>query len=344
MWWAMSKTWCLFFASFWFFVLSESILANSIESETIIGSTSTEESISLDGNFGEKKPEKKPESKLENKSESKPAEDTEKFPWALNFAQTRSKSTDADNNPLVDVTNAFEALFGYESKSHFEFGGGYAYSATPNENLISLGPNLYTGYTFEEEKHIPTKNTKSDEEDDQDFRKSIGFKVTASSTRYIEAFTATQPQQTKKGKAKPTTGVNEIIQTSLLFEMPIKYFEWMTIKPSATFYRYNTDVNDFLNYLNSKRLASGTIGLQSSAASLASFEAALQATFYFLDSWELLLIEDYSTIATDRSNSWAFKVQIFDEIGNWRLGLGYSNLRSVPANDDAAIIIVSYDF
>jgi len=315
--------------------------ATSIDSETTIGSTSTEESITVDGDLSD-----------EPKSDKESTGPKEQYPWSLNFSQTAAQSTDPTGAPLTDTTNALTGTFGFEAKTHFELGGGYAYSATPNENLVSLGPSLYIGYTFEEAKHkklvkMPKKNKKDDDDDDDDdddFQKSIGFKFTFTNDRFVEAFTATEKPTTKKGKAKPTTGVNEIIQTAFQLEVPIKAYEWVTIKPGFSVYKYNTDVNNFLDFIDSQRLALNTGGLQNSAASFASYEIALQTSFYFLDSWEILLDEEYSKLATDDSNSWYSKILISDDIGDWRVGLGYSNLTSVPANDNAAILKVSYDF
>ncbi len=290
--------------------------AASVESETTIGTYSNEESISLNGDLIEKPPKAK--------------RATEHIPFSVNYAQTNTKSTDANNVEVKDITKAFSANLGYESKRHFEFGAGYNYSTTPNENLVSLGPEASVGY-------MP-------ESDSDNFERSIGVKFTAATNAYVETFTATGGPLTKRGKTRPVTGSNQIIQSSFQIETPVKTFEWLTLRPSATFYHYNTDVSTFLDYLTSKRLSLSTIGLQNSAASLASFESELQATFYLFESWELLLNEDYAVLASDKSNSWASKAEVFYDLDDWRFGVGYSNLRSLPANDDALIINVSYDF
>lgn len=296
--------------------ISMKCFAASVESETTFGSYSTEQMFSVDGDLASPGIKKK---KL-----------TEHIPFAIDFAQTNTKSTDTDGNQVNDITRAFTGNLGYESIRHFEGGVGYAYSNTPNENLSTLGPNISFGYALES--------------DSEDFKRTIGIKVTASSTRYVETFESTQPPLTKRGKPKPISGENEIIQSSFQVEVPIKPYEWVTFRPSATFYHYNTDVDTFLDDLNSKRLALSTIGLQNSAVSLASFEAAVQAKFNITDSWDLLLSEDYAILAVDKSNSWAAKVEVFYDLDDWTFGLGYSNLRSTPANDDALIINVSYDF
>ncbi len=328
-----SKAFSIAICGLFFSTLSSRSFAISIESNTTSSSTSTEEAISLDGAITDKGGD-------DHKSSSESA----KYPWALNFSQSKVNSTDADGKPLQDITNSVEALFGYDSKSLFEFGGGYSFSSTPNENLISLGPSLYIGYAFEEDKISDKKPKAEAGEEESGFRKSIGFKLSFSNNRFIEAFTAIQPPKTIGGIAKPTTGINEIIQSSLMLEIPIKCLEWLKLRPTATYFKYNTDVVNFLNFLSSARLSRGTLGLQSSAASFATFEAALHATIYLFDSWELNLSENYAILATDKSNSWSSKVEVFYNISDWRLGLGYSSLRSVAANDNSGILIVGYDF
>ncbi len=314
------------------FIFGIQIKANaiSVESETTVGTSSIDEAISVDGKI----------SVVDDRNSS---DSKEGYPWYLSISQTRSKSTDVDGNTITDITNAVSALYGYESAKKFEVGAGLSYTSTPAENLISAAPNVYIGFGFEEEEKLkPT--VKSDESSASDFKKSVGFKLSFTNNRYIETFATTQLPKNRLGLPRPTTGKLELVQNSLMLEVPMRFLSWLRVRPSATYYRYNSDVNDFLNNLNSARLTSGTTGLKSTATSLPSFDAALQLAFYMFHSWELTLSESYSIIAKDKSNSWSSKVQVFDNIGDWRIGLGYSSLNSASSNDSSGTLIVSYDF
>ena len=319
--------------------------ANSLASETSVGSTSTVEALTIDGNLA---PEKKVKDQVSEKSPEKPKEREEKFPWSAGYTITKSQSTDAGGNSIIDKTTAVNASLGYESRKRFEVGGGYSFASTPDENLVSLGPNLYLGYSFEKasthQKSKPEGNAeaKSEAEDESAFLPSIGIKMTGASNRFVQTYTPNPPKFAKV--KRPTTGINEITQSSVQFESTIKPAEWISIKPAYTIFKYSRNVADFMSSLNAPRISISRAAFSNTVSGLAEFDAALGVTFYFLESWELLVNGDYSVMAADQTNSWVEKVELADNIGAWKIGIGGSAQNSPSTSDTSVLLDVSYDF
>jgi len=307
------------------FTIEKSAFAGTVASETEVGSTTVSETISADDEI------------------KGPDESSEKYPWDLSYTYSNLKSTDASGNAITEKSNTVNGSVGYESAKRFEIGGGYNFANTPDENLVVYGPSLYLGYTHKRVKPAARASAKQSENDDSSFAPSVGFKVTVSSNRNVETFTPNQPAKGSKVK-RPTTGINEITQNSVQLESKIKPAEWVSIKPAVTFFKYNRNVTDYLNLLNSPRISVSRASFGSTVSGLADFDALLKTTFYFLDSWDLVLSEDYSIMAADQSNSWISKIEIGDTLGDWRIGLGYSNQNSTIVTDNSVILKVSYDF
>ncbi len=324
-----------FFISFLLLFCSQNSSATSLSSETSAGSTSAVEALTIDGDLATPK-----------KSAKQTTEREEKFPWSAGYTYSTLQTNDVSGGAVTNKTSAVNASLGYESPSRFEVGGGYAFSSTPDENLVTLGPNLYLGYTFqkanEKAKPVAHIDSNSNEEEASVFAPSLGLKMTGGTNRFVQTFT---PNPSRFSKAKrPTTGINEITQTSLQLESSIKPAEWIRIKPSYTIFKYNRNVADFNNTLSSPRIAISRAAFTNTVSGLAEFDASLGITFYFLDSWELAMNGDYSVMAADQSSTWIEKLEVSDNIGDWKIGVGANAQTSASVTDTTALLDISYDF
>jgi hypothetical protein len=318
------------------FIFSQNAHAVSASSYTSVGATSVVESLSADGDL----------STPPSSSGEKTKERRDQYPWSAGYTYSNSQTTDSLGSAISEKTNSVNGGLGYESPKRFEIGAGYSFSSTPDENLVALAPNVYIGYTFKKGKgaadsvaHIDA----SEPAEESDFGSSISFKLTGTSNRFVQTYTPNPPPGVRRAR-RPTTGINEITQTSLQFESSIKPVDWIKIKPSYTIFSYSRSVSDFNSTLSNPRISFSRASFSNTVSSLSDFDAALGLTFYFLESWELALNGDYSVSAADQSSAWVEKAILADNIGDLKIGLGASNQSSATTSDTSAILDLSYDF
>ena len=237
------------------------------------------------------------------------------------------------------------ASLGYEAPSRLEGGAGYTFSNTPDENLVSLGPTLYLGYTFKEDQSpsasIAHIDSNADDDEGSTFSRALGLKLTLGTNRFVQTYTPTPPRGRLR---RPITGINEITQSSAQLEFRLKAVDWLTIKPSYTRFSYNRDVAAFSATLSDSRISVSRAAFSNTISSLAESDASLSLTFYFLENWELLTSADYSVSASDQSSTLIEKAEISDNIGNFKIGLGVSTVASSTTIDTSGILDLSYDF
>ncbi len=321
------------------FIFSQNAHAMSASSYTSVGSTSLVESLAADGDLSTPPPSSAaPNEKIKERRDL--------YPWSAGYTYSSSQTTDSAGAAFSEKTNAVNGTLGYESAKRFEIGGGFSFSSTPDENLVALGPNVYIGYTFKKGIDAPKSVVHMDASqpaEESDFGSSIGFKLTGTSNRFVQTYTPNPPPGVRRAR-RPTTGTNELTQTSVQLESNIKPAEWIKIKPSYTVFSYSRNVSDFNSTLSNPRISVSRASFANTISSLSDYDAALGLTFYFLESWELALNGDYSVSAADQSNSWIEKAILYDNIGDLKIGLGASNQNSASSSDTSAILDLSYDF
>ena len=328
--------------------------AKSVSSDTELGANSTSETISGDGDIGETSKSKKP---------------VDQYSWNAEATVTKTSSIDSTTQQTVtDRSTQVSGGIDWDGKSGWKLGAGLTYGQSPDEDLEQSGPTFSIGYT----KHFappatpikpPQKNVAKaaasedvdDENDDDDldapsepassFSASLGAELTLGVVDYKQTFFATKTN--RLGRARPVKGTNGITQSSAEFAFSARPWKWLKAKISATTYKYNRNVQDFVQYLDSSRVSSliGSSGFASTVSGLPSSDASLSLYFYILETWEVDVSQSVSTAATDQSQSTSSKLQILKELlDDWTIGLGARVQASNSGNDQSALVHVSYDF
>ncbi len=305
--------------------VSNQVKALSIESETSVGASSFAQTLRGTGEFG----------LSEDGDKSKHKADAPVYSWNMGYTFSRVTSTDAaTNQKITDQNSEVVGGIGYGGSSGWQTSGGLTYVNSPDENLREVGPQFSIGLT-----------QKFAQEDG--FAKRLGARLALSVMDYTQSLPGTATSG-RLGRTLSRRGVtNSITQASAEISFTGKPVEWFSARANHIAYGYNRNVNDFLIYLESPQLASSRLasGFASTASGLPRSESGLTITFYFAETWDFALGENYAISAADDSTSWSTKAYLSDEIGDsWVVTLGMRAQQSSNYSDQSALLRISYDF
>lgn len=296
-----------------------------------------------------------------------------KLPFGLFAGSSKSTSTDSTGASVVDKSTLFGGNLGLDFNSKWTLDFSYSYTDTPDENLTIQSPNFSVGYNYffdstkakkpdlksktKDQAKLAAKNKKTvdddadedSEEDTEDsgesFKKSIGIRLGFLSSKYTQIYSTLAASNPRRIARKlPQTGTNEIQQTGVKIELPIRLLSWMKVKPAYTKYKFDRDVVTFMQTLDSKLISASRASFGTTVSGLADFETSLEISFYILSSWELMLYHSRAQMAYDSSTSLYSKLEIFYEWSDWRLGIGASSQDSLGTQTKSALLNLSYNF
>jgi len=303
--------------------------ANSLQSDTSVGSTNLTEALTYDG------------------SQDNPSLEGG-FDWNLAFTLSRTTQPATDGTPDVrDTTSELSGGGGYGING-FAAGAGLTYSTTPAEGLHSLGPNLRVGYTYKFGEPEPAENGGAGEETSPSFRPSVGLKALFSNLAYTEDLTGSAAPRTDKRKLAPNPAAasESIVQRSAGLQLDVAPWDWLSFKAIYTRYFYNKNVHDFIERLDSPRAVQlGASGFGATLAGFPSHEAEFGATIRFLEAWSVDATDTLSKSANDGSASYSLKIAVNRDIGEtWRAGVGMEHDSSSSSGvQNLALLSIGHD-
>ena len=236
------------------------------------------------------------------------------------------------------------SLTGYESGPGFGAAVFYTYSYTPEESLIGAGPEFDFYYLFDlvpKSEPGPSAKTERKVSTNSTMRIKTGIK----STEYIQTFTgSTAPGN--NGAPRPTTGFNNLRQISQISGVSISPSKFLTTGLTFTYYFYNRDVADFLNFIQSPSAARTSIGgFANSITNFAQSSLEWTASIYPSDDWSIDLEIIDSISAVDISQGWSFQGIVSRSIEEWTIGLGCENDQSpLNGNNYYGVLNIEYEF
>ncbi len=240
--------------------------------------------------------------------------------WNLGLAYARSTITvPATKREIIDRTSTATGGLGWQ-ENNLEFGGGLAYSSTPNERLHDRGPNLYLGYTFKKQ------------DADDEFTPAFDIKGSYSRLRYA----------VDERNGRPSIDLN---QSSHGIEAKWSAFRWASLLGSYTSYSYDRDVNRFLAFLDSgKAVRLGLARFASTVSGFPSHVAEILFTLKPIEAWKLEFDGARIVSQADGSITYARKVTLSHEIDKWEVGVGGEKDHSSSLDQKLLLINFSRDF
>ncbi len=306
------------------FLWANQVQGTSLKSKLELGGGGYDETLTGEGDF----------------IDGSHAKGTDDWSWSmeLGFSQAPSTSaTSAVQNNVVDHSYTFIPETGYEAGSGLGSVFNYTYSYTPEESLVDSGPEMDIYYNF----FLEEKGQKGDEET---FRSSLKLKMGAKDIQYIQTFNGTRVGLNKK--LSPTTGFNNLRQIGALGEASASPSKLLSASLTYTYYFYDRNVGDFLNFITAPGAARlGAGGFSSAITNFAQSTLDFDLTLYPLDNWSVELEFINSVSAIDLSLGWTYDATLTRTLGNWAVGLGCERDTSPLVGLLSYLTInVAYDF
>ena len=289
----------IFFLSF---VLPTCIFATTAELGFKQSSQTLSTSTSLYGNFKDSS---------ENSEEVNP-----KLNWNLSYSIDKSNVVDSFGTSIIDNTQSMTVGLGAETTQHFSFELDNNYSVTPEEQMNAVGPSLSVGFRYYFQ--APP----------DDFSPSVKISFGYGLTNNNQSFNTLLPARRKDLSPRPLNGNNIILQTLYSVSLTVSPLDWVSFKGYYAKYEYNRDVNQFLQFIESPRLAKVSNGIGNALSGFNIYNWKLESNFYLFKIWEFDLSHSVSKIATDSSYSTENDLIISVELGSWVLGAGVEFISS----------------
>ena len=259
--------------------------------------------------------------------------------WSASVSQSKTKTTNpTSGETITDTTRDYSAGFGFSNPNQIYGNLSLSYSATPEENILNLGPTASIGYTYKFEPKT----------DADTFKPAIGLNLKYGQQNYIQTFTPQQRISIKAGP-KPTSGNSQIIQRLAALAIKIKPVDWFQLKLTSIRYSYSKDVAGFLQNIDSQPVQpTNTSGLSNALSGFyeSTFDIAL--IFYLFDDWELDLTNSSSKLSSDQSTANSNEIEIGYDINNsWKISIATLSSKSSNEGSEAATnnsLYVSYSF
>jgi hypothetical protein len=253
--------------------------------------------------------------------------------WSLDYTYTSVKDPSTLTTagvPVVEATKDFRGGMGWADDG-WSLTGNLEYAVTPDEDLSNTGllVNL-------------SKRTNIGERGPNGFQPWWSGKLSVSGNDYRQVFNGSV-NVTKK-KVKPITGENLLNQRMLKGELKFRLLKPLSFKVSASSYSYNRSVADFDSYLNSSSASQrGMASLGGTVGGLPASQAAVGATWYFLEDWDLTADYSRSILAADRSISTVTRLQLEYDCGdNWHFAAGEEH--DIAESDDEWLTLATIEY
>ncbi len=254
--------------------------------------------------------------------------------WSASYTHTASETTASSGGTIKDNTNDFSGGLSLDTPSLISAGGSFAFSNSPEENLLSYGPQLYIGKTIKYgggSKVQKAKDKKQDEDlDDEEltteeshassFQPSFGIELGVGQTNYRQTYSTSQTRA--NGRIRTTAGESLISQKTATLTFKWKPWSWTTLKLSGTSYSYDKDVSQFAANLDANPVLASS-GLGGLLSGFPSSSGKFSMTFYIGDNWDLLLSTSRSTAAIAQAISTANRFMLgYHFLEDWRISAG----------------------
>lgn len=308
-------------------VLVNPAQATSLGLESSQGSESKSTTLTANGDFN----------KASDKTD---APKSKIFYWDLSADRSQSITNETDGSQVIDNTNAYTFGVGLESSESWLANLDYDTTNTPEEKLTSSGPRISLGKKIKygtTPQKTKSSSSENSEDSDEPFTPSLRIDLGITQLNYIEDYSLTAKRPLRK-KSISVSGRETIGQRST--DLTIKWLplEWLTLKATPATYKYDKNVDLFLQFLNShKAINAVSTGFSNSLSGFPSSTLLLEADFDFSKDWEADVSHQTSTAASDGTVSTANKILfIWSGIENWQIGLGLEKTDSPATSSDPA--------
>jgi hypothetical protein len=320
------------FSFLWILLLTPQSWATSVKSKLQLGAGGYDETLTGEGDF----------------IDGSHAKKTDDWFWSMDveFSQVPSTSTTTGSA----TPNVIDHSYTYLPETGFEMGNGlgtvfnYTYSYTPEENLVDSGPELdFYYYFYLEEPHFIEDKPKSKDKG-ADFKPTMKIKIGGKDIEYVQTFNGTT-KPGKDGQTSPTTGFNNLRQIGALEEVTISPWSLITAGVTFTYYFYDRNVGDFLNYIGTPTaLRLGAGGFSSSITDFAQSTIDATLSIYPAEKWTIDLELINSVSALDLSLGWDYEITLSRTLGDWTVGLGVERDTSpLIGNFNYVTFVLAYD-
>jgi hypothetical protein len=267
-------------------------LAHAIESETSVGKNRFSQMFFYDGDME--------------------ADALSHWIWNLGFQYSRATFSDPAvfNKKITDNTYHIKTGFGYDSK--WLGGISFDFAKTPEEKLMSIGPQFYVGKNLDE------------------LFSTLRIKAIGGFRTFSQGI-ETQSRRT----AVTTRNAVKIIQSSIGLRASFDPAEWAALSMGYTHYLYSRNVALLLNSLDSKEALSRNISsLSSTLSNLSKNAIEISSAFYFLRHMEF----DFDGVLSklEGENRWVASLRTgvrYDILQNWTLGAAFERAFNGTANE-----------
>ena len=288
--------------------------------------------------------------------------------WSTSYTHTASEVVGSSGGTVKDNSHDFSGGLSLETASKFSLGGSFGFSSTPEENLMSYGPQLYVGKSTKYgacskiKKGPAVAKTQQDstdtELDDLDetesstqvsgFCPSAGVELGVGLSNYRQTYSTSQTRT--NGRVRTVSGESTIAQRSLSLGLKWKPLRWLSLKLTGTGYSYDKDVAQFAANLDANpTLSSSALG--GLLSGFPSSSSKISSTFYWGDDWDLLVSASRSVAAIAQTLSYTNKLMLGYHLNDdWKLSAGVLTSRteatttSSEATDSQSLASISVDF
>ena len=336
--------------------------ANEVQSQTSVGTGSLVEEISYNGDSGSTGADAV--ASAHGKTEKN--KDKAKWTWDLSYTYsaitlgaTAQTPAAPATSAAVDHTNAVTTGFGYENG--FSTGLDLNYSKTNEENLMSFGPSVRFGYTFDlgtkratKPKLTVTPKTTAqttpallpeDSSSEEGFSPTLNFTATLGTTKYTQDF-LTAVRVGSRRKPIPKVASQSISQNQAEIAATFSALEWLELEVSLTTYHYNRDVGSFISSLDDPRaIRSGAASFGSTLSGFSSSAGSVSLMFHLPADIDLLAQASRDTSASDGSKTSVYKVDLSKLWADtWKTGVCFERDKSTMYAQNIGIFTLSYQF
>jgi hypothetical protein len=299
-------------------------LGDSIKSKLQVGAGGYDESLTGAGDFVEGSQAKK----------------TLDWFWSAELEFSEAPTITSVGTNIQEHSYAILPQMGIEPGNGFGVQSSYNYSYTPEESLVSSGPELDFFYTFEGSTVEPSENSEKIE-----FSPTLKLQFGGKDLEYVQTFNgSTVPG--KNGVTRPTTGFNNLREIAAITEVATSPWEFLSFGITYTYFFYDRNVANFLTFIDAPGAARlGAGGFSNSITNFSQSTLDFTATLYPIDKWSLDLELINSVSAVDISLGWSYQAVLNREFGNLTAGLGAEHDTSPFIGDNYYFIFeLGYEF
>jgi hypothetical protein len=261
---------------------------------------------------------------------------------SLSYTLTRNEvgSTTGTSSDTFNLTHSLSGS--YSVSDTWKRGITGSFSTTPAENLGYLGASGFLSRTFE-----LGSRTESEDEEEESFIPTFGFKATAGFLRYAQTFQRAATPARKGSQRKRTLTADQAIgRGSADLTLTFDPFEWLGVYGSYTKYFYTRNVSDFMDTLDDPRaIASGAAEFSSTLSGFSAFEAEAGVDFSLPLDFTLSISKSLSPNETTGVFTHSYSVELTKDWGkSWNTGIGADRYVSNGSEQEMYNLSLSYSF